>query len=136
MRFMHGRIPVETASRFQTINVTSKIANWLKEINAHNGILVVYSPHTTATVTVNEAESGLMDDILEVLKQLTYYGKQWKHNRIDNNAHAHLGSILVGNSIIIPVVEGRMELGTWQQVLFIEMDGPRRRTLRLYYLGE
>lgn len=128
-------IPVKTSSHFQLVDVTSDIRRWLSTIHAGNGLLVVYSPHTTAGVLVNEAEPGLLEDIIGLLKEITKPGFSWKHNRIDNNAHAHLGQILVGNSRVIPVAEGELGLGTWQSILFLEMDGPRSRRLRLVYIG-
>lgn len=135
-RVMHGEVHVETRSRFETVDLTRTIEDWLREKGAANGVLTIYIPHTTAAIAVNEAESGLLSDILDLLKELTRPGGGWRHNRIDNNAHAHLGNILVGPSVSVPVRKGRLLLGTWQSVLFIEMDGPRRRRVLLTFVGE
>ncbi len=126
---------ITTTARFQLIDVTDKVSKWVSSINADNGILVVYSPHTTAGIIINEAEKGLIDDILKLLTELTKPGGPWKHNLIDNNAHAHLTQILVGNSRVIPVFRGELALGTWQRIMLVEMDGPRNRKLTLTYIG-
>jgi len=112
------------------------IENWLRESNVGNGLLLVYTPHTTAALAINEYESGLRQDILEMLKSLTKPDAHWRHNLIDNNAHAHLANVIVGGDKIVPVENGKLTLGTWQRLLFIELDGPRRREVRLVYVGE
>ena len=135
-RVLHGAVSVETRRRFETIDITGRVAEWLGRMGAWSGVLTVFVPHTTAAVAVNEAEPGLMEDILELLRELTRPGAAWRHNRIDNNAHAHLGNVLVGHSATIPVIDGELALGTWQRIMFIEMDGPRRRRVRLVFTGE
>ncbi len=136
MKVEHGSIEVSTSERFEIVDITREVVGWLRSIKASNGVLTVFVPHTTATVAVNERESGLLQDILDLLKSLTNPGGPWRHNRIDNNAHAHLSNVLVGHSACIPVRDGRLLLGTWQSILFIELDGPRRRRVLLTYIGE
>ncbi len=128
-------INVNTRSRFDLVDVTSEIAGWISSLKASKGILVVYSPHTTAGIIINEAEPNLVEDIISLLKELTRPGRPWKHNTIDVNAHAHLGQILVGNSRVIPVEDSKLALGTWQRIMLVEMDGPRRRRLHLLFIG-
>ncbi|MCE4601590.1 MAG: secondary thiamine-phosphate synthase enzyme YjbQ [Desulfurococcales archaeon] len=134
-RIESTHITIPTSSRFQLVDVTSMIQDWVSSINAGDGIVLVYSPHTTAGVIVNEAEPGLMKDILDLLREVTRPEGGWRHNRIDNNAHAHLAQVLVGDSRVIPVARGSLMLGTWQRVMLLEMDGPRRRRLNLVYIG-
>ena len=83
-------------------------------------------PHCTCTVYVNENESGLVADTLEIIDKLTA-GGAWRHNRIDNNAAAHLATSIMGNAVCLPVSGGQVELGTWQRIMLIELDGPRHR---------
>ncbi|MCE4625474.1 MAG: secondary thiamine-phosphate synthase enzyme YjbQ [Desulfurococcales archaeon] len=135
-KVVHGEVGVTSRERFEVVVINREVEAWLRSIRAVDGILTVYVPHTTAAIAVNEAESGLMQDILDILKETTKPGWGWKHNRIDNNAHAHLGNILVGPSVVIPVKSGAMRLGTWQSIMFIEMDGPRRRRVLLTFTGE
>ena len=108
----------------------------MKTIKARDGLLVVYLPHTTAAVTINEPESGLRQDVIDVVKEFFRPGGPWRHNLIDVNAHAHLAAMFMGNSRVVPVVDGDLWLGTWQAILLVEMDGPRERTLQLLYVGD
>ena len=84
---------------------------------------------------MNEAEPGLLEDILDYLSGLTRPGGPWRHNRIDDNAHAHLGQATIGHHASIPLGGGRLLLGTWQRILLVEMDGPRTRRLIVTVLG-
>ena len=130
-----GEIGVETRRRFELVDVTGRVEDWLSAHGARDGVLTVFVPHTTAAILINEAEPGLMEDILSLMRELTRPGAGWMHNRIDNNAHAHLGNVLVGPSVSIPVAGGRPRLGTWQRIMLLEMDGPRRRRLVLTFIG-
>ena len=131
-----GIIPVTTRSRFDIVNVTSLVNSWLAKAGGEGGILNIHVPHTTAAILINEAEEGLLHDIVSLMRELTRPDADWQHNRIDNNAHAHLGNVLVGPGVTVPVAGGRLLLGTWQSVLLLEMDGPRRRKIILTFIGE
>lgn len=87
-------------------------------------------------VAINESESGLREDIIGLLVELSKPNAFWKHNLIDHNAHAHLSNVLVGGERVVPVINGRLALGTWQRIMVIEMDGPRSRRLLLTFIGE
>ncbi|MGD2250928.1 MAG: secondary thiamine-phosphate synthase enzyme YjbQ [Candidatus Methanofastidiosia archaeon] len=120
-------ITIKTNQRVELIDITQKVE---KVLDTNSGILLVYCTHTTAGVYVNENESGLTHDVIDVLNQLVP-PKNYQHNRIDNNADSHLKAILIGNSAVIPVRNGRLQLGTWQKVFFCEFDGPRSRKVSL-----
>jgi secondary thiamine-phosphate synthase enzyme len=92
-------------------------------------MVIVYTKHTTTAITVNENESGLKEDMLNILERVIPTGAGYEHDRIDNNADAHLRAILIGNSITVPVSGGNLDLGTWQSILFVELDGPRKRKI-------
>ncbi|MDI9645390.1 MAG: secondary thiamine-phosphate synthase enzyme YjbQ [Archaeoglobales archaeon] len=115
-------IEIETKKRVEVIDITEEV-----EKRARGDAMIVYTPHTTAAIIINEAEDGLMEDIIEILNKLAPENGKYKHNRIDNNADAHLKASLLGNSVIVPVSNGKILLGTWQRILFLEFDGPRRR---------
>ncbi len=117
------QIEINTSKRVEIIDITNRV----EELVEGNGIAVIYTPHTTTALIVNEAESGLLEDIVEVLQKLIPRGAGYKHDRIDDNADAHLRACILGNSLVIPVENGRLVLGTWQRILFVELDGPRRR---------
>jgi len=136
VRVVQGMLEARSRSRFDIVDVTGEVERWLAQIKAGNGVLVVYTPHTTAALAINEREEGLLDDIVELLKELTKPERRWKHNLVDDNAHAHLGNVIVGGDKVIPVSDGRLALGTWQRLLLLELDGPRVRRINLVYVGE
>ncbi|MEB3847249.1 MAG: secondary thiamine-phosphate synthase enzyme YjbQ [Desulfurococcales archaeon] len=127
---------VRTTSRFQVLDVTGRVEEAVSKSGVTKGLAMVYVPHTTCGITINEAEPGLMEDIVEFLREHTKPGAPWKHNRIDDNAHAHLGQSLLGHHASIPVTGGRLNMGTWQRILLVEMDGPRRRRIIITVIGE
>lgn len=135
MRVEKFSVTVRTSSRFEVVDVTDRVQEGLRSLGASDGIALISVPHTTAAVTVNEAEPGLMQDIVDAAKSLFNPQGPWKHNLVDDNAHAHLTSVFVGPSVCLPVEGGRLRLGTWQRVLLVEMDGPRTRTVEVRYLG-
>jgi len=131
-------LKLNTTSRFQLLDITGDVENTVKRSSIRNGIVVVHAPHATASIIVNEHEPGLLEDILEKVKEFTEPGSsKWRHNRIDDNAHAHIGSALFGSTRIFPVVNGRVVRGTWQNIFFLEMDGPRSvREITVLVMGE
>ena len=99
----------------------------MKKSKIATGTLLVFTPHTTTALTINEDEPGLLQDILNMLSQIVPKGEGYSHDRIDSNAHSHILASIIGSSISIPIMNGRAALGTWQSILFIELDGPRSR---------
>ncbi|MCE4618549.1 MAG: secondary thiamine-phosphate synthase enzyme YjbQ [Desulfurococcales archaeon] len=134
-RLHRETINVSTSERFDVIDVTGQIEHIVEASDISKGILHAYTPHTTAAITINEAEPGLIKDLITYIKELTKPGYKWMHNRIDNNAHAHLGQSTYGHSVTVPVEGGRLMLGTWQRILLVEMDGPRTRKIIVTVLG-
>lgn len=121
-------IEIKTQKRTELIDITDEAR---KMVNIDAGIIIAFCTHTTAGIYINENESGLKEDVLTILDQLVPQ-QSYRHNRIDNNADSHLKAILVGNSAVIPVENGRLRLGTWQRLFFCEFDGPRRR--KVYFI--
>ena len=119
-------IVVETRRRSEIVDITGEVRRKVRESGVNSGIALIYTPHTTSGLIINEAESGLIEDIVEALDEIVPK-ISFRHNRIDNNADAHIKASIVGNSVIVPVENSDLVLGTWQRILFIEFDGPRRR---------
>jgi len=117
---------VETTDRTEVLDVTDRVEAALPEDAA--GACTVFVRHTTAGVCVNEAESNLLGDLADALADLVP-DEGWQHDRLDGNADAHVRALLTGNGLSIPVVDGRLDMGTWQSVLLVECDGPRTRTV-------
>jgi len=131
-------IRVKTTERFQLIDITSRVEEIVEKSGVKNGIVLVYAPHATVAIIVNEHESGLINDLLQKAKEFTEPGSsKWRHNAIDDNAHAHIGSAFFGSDRVLPVVNGRILRGTWQNIFLLEMDGPRAtREVVVVVMGE
>ncbi len=127
-------IEIKTEEPVQVIDITRQVNDAVRESGVAEGICLVYTLHTTTGIIINEAESGLVADLLRRLASLAPPRDGYLHDRIDDNAHAHLQAVLLGNSRTIPVEEGCLALGTWQRVLFVELDGPRRRSVLIKVL--
>lgn len=127
-------LEIKTEEPVQVIDITRQVNDAVRESSVAEGICLVYTLHTTTGIIINEAESGLVADLLRRLASLAPPRDGYLHDRIDDNAHAHLQAVLLGNSRTIPVEEGCLALGTWQRVLFVELDGPRRRSVLIKVL--
>ncbi|WP_394326481.1 secondary thiamine-phosphate synthase enzyme YjbQ [Pyrococcus kukulkanii] len=122
-------VRVTTSKEVEIIDITEKVREIVRKSGVEDGIVVVFTRHTTAGIIINENESGLISDLEKTLEKLIPKGTGYSHDRIDNNAHSHLRAIILGSSVVIPVENGRLALGTWQSVLFVELDGPRTREI-------
>ena len=128
------KIILNTNKNFEIIDITSQIN---QVIDIDSGIVNVFSKHSTSAIVVNENESGLLKDLELMLGDLVSDKYSWQHDRIDNNAKSHLKSFILSSSETIPVANGKLDLGTWQSVFFIELDGPRTgRTVGLTFIGD
>ena len=121
------RLSIDTTDRLAVTDVTARVADAVPS-DVERGVCTVFVPHTTAGVVVNEAESGLLDDVEAALARLVP-DDDYAHDAVDDNADAHLRALLLGSSATVPVADGSLDLGTWQSVLFVECDGPRTRSL-------
>jgi secondary thiamine-phosphate synthase enzyme len=127
-------LKIDTNKNFEIIDITSKI-NEL--IDIEEGIISIFSKHSTSAIVVNENESCLLKDLEFTLNNIITDKYSYNHDRIDNNAKSHLKSFLLSSSECLPIKNGRLDLGTWQSVFFIELDGPRHnRTISLTMIGE
>ncbi len=120
------KFDVQTGSKEVFVDITRQVEEEVRKSNIKSGICVVYVPHTTAAVTINEnADPTVRQDILMTLRKAVPDSLPYAH--AEGNSPAHVKSSLVGASITIPIEDGRLVLGTWQGVFFCEFDGPRRR---------
>jgi len=129
-------LTVKTERRVQLVDITDDVREAVEGSGIREGIVHVYSRHTTAGVIVNEPESGLLKDVVNKLEDLVPEGAGYEHDKVDNNADAHLRAILLGSSVTLPVSDGAPVLGTWQSVLFVELDGPRTRRVLVTVVGD
>jgi len=123
---MYQTISVNTKNRIIMVDITSEVQRCVKEAGIRDGICVIYVPHTTAGITINEgADPDVCRDVLEKLAELVPYGRGYHHT--EGNADSHIKATLVGSSVTVIVEDGRLVLGTWQRIFFCEFDGPRNR---------
>ena len=127
-------IPVETHSRFEMIDITAAVQKAASEEKIESGIGLVYTPHTTAAVTINEnADPDVPRDILAALDSAVPLSANYRH--AEGNSAAHVKSSLVGASEMVIIENGRLVLGTWQSIFFCEFDGPRTRKVIIKFLA-
>jgi len=120
---------VRTQRMQDMVDITRPVADAVRQSGVADGICLVYVPHATAAVVINEnADPNVCEDILEALGQLIPEGR-WRHDRIDSNAAAHIKATILGPSETVPVRDGRLRLGTWQSLMLVELDGPRERSV-------
>ncbi len=128
------KLKIQTSKRIELIDITSEIQEEIKKSKVAEGICVISTMHTTTAIIINENESGLKEDILNLLEKLVPKAEGYRHDAIDNNADAHLKALLLGASESLPISEGKLELGTWQRIFLAELDGPRIRIVNLSIL--
>lgn len=127
-------LKINTNKNFEIIDITSQINNL---IDIEKGIISIFSRHSTSAIVVNENEQGLLNDLEFTLNNLISDKYSYSHDRIDNNARSHLKSFLLSSSECLPIKNCKVDLGTWQSVFFIELDGPRHnRTITLTIIGD
>lgn len=125
-----------TKSRRELINITEEVEKFVSG-KIKEGFVLVSAMHTTAGVIVNDADSGLMKDIDELLDSLAPFGKDYHHHHTgEDNGDSHLKSMLAHHQVIIPITNGRLDLGPWQQIFYAEFDGKRRKRVLLKAIGE
>jgi len=119
-------IYVNTNKKTQFVDITEKIGKIVKESGIKEGLCLIYVPHTTAGVTINEnADPSVQEDILSILNQVVPWTANYKH--FEGNSPAHIKASIIGSSVTVMVEKGNLILGTWQGIFFCEFDGPRHR---------
>ncbi|MCS7120051.1 MAG: secondary thiamine-phosphate synthase enzyme YjbQ [Nitrososphaerota archaeon] len=142
MKIHFGSFTISTQTKLEIRDITSNIQNVIRESNVLNGLVNIWAPHATAAVTVNENDRELWTDIIHIFERLAPIKERYEHNlkygwsNSEQNAHAHILSSIIKPSVTVPLRNGRMQLGTWQSILFIELDGPRIRTINVEIIGE
>ncbi|OPY50302.1 MAG: hypothetical protein A4E49_02777 [Methanosaeta sp. PtaU1.Bin112] len=129
-------IEIESRKSVDVIDITDQVERAVEESRAENGVVLVYSLHTTTGLAINEADEALINDILNLLQRIAPRGAGYQHDRGDGNAHAHLQAMLLGNSLLIPFEKRRLIMGMWQRILFFELDGPRKRRVSVKLLAD
>ncbi|MBC8204769.1 YjbQ family protein [bacterium] len=137
MKFHTEYLFFSTKNRREYINITPDVEKALVKSGIREGMILVSAMHITAGVYVNDAEPGIIKDFDEMLENLAPYGEDYKHHRTgEDNGDAHLKSLLTHHQVIIPVTDGKLDFGPWQQVYYAEFDGRRRKRVIIKVMGE
>ncbi len=137
MKFYTEYFWFNTRQRREYLNITSTLREILQKSEIREGMMLVSAMHITAGVYINDAEEGIISDIDEMLERLAPFGRDYRHHRTgEDNGDAHLKNILVGHQVIVPITEGQLDLGPWQQVYYAEFDGQRRKRVVVKAMGE
>ncbi|MEQ8960766.1 MAG: secondary thiamine-phosphate synthase enzyme YjbQ [Coleofasciculus sp. C2-GNP5-27] len=145
MLIVNKLLDIETEPGISIRNVTPDLEKLLATTFIYNGQILIFSRHTTTALAINENEQRLLEDIKVYLRKLAPESDRYLHNDLHlrdvpddepMNAHSHLMAMTLSTSEVIPIVDGKLALGTWQSVLFFDLDGPRKRTLFVQIAGE
>lgn len=135
MTVAHLGMRIETSKKAETIDVTERVAEKVKESKIRDGICVVTVAHTTAAIFVNEnADPDVQRDLLATLARIVPDSGDYRH--AEGNAPAHIRSVLVGGDVTLAVRDGELDLGRWQGIYFAEFDGPRTRNATVTVMGD
>ena len=127
---------ISTKNRTELVDITDMVEETVRKSGITSGICIVHSVHSTTAIVVNEHEAGLINDIIKKVQHDFPKEAGWLHNRVDDNADAHLASSYIGPTRIFPVRYGRLVRGTWQNIFLLELDGPRTRSIIIEVMGE
>ena len=142
MRSINNTVLVESQEKQQLFNLTGALTEAVHTAGIRNGFVGMYSQHTTASVFVTESQAALLDDVVQFFREVVKDGLPYKHNSPEfsdcdrQNATAHLRALLLGQSVTVPIVDGKPVLGQFQSVMLAEFDGPRRRAVHVQVFGE
>jgi len=126
-----------TAKRREYINITGECDRILRESGIKEGMMLVSAMHITAGVWVNDNEPGILQDADDMLERLAPYGSDYRHHHTgEDNGDAHLKNLLTHHQVIIPITDGRLDLGPWQTIFYCEFDGRRRKRVVVKVIGE
>ena len=137
MKFHTQYLTFNTKKHREYINITPEVEKAVRASGAAEGMVLVSAMHITAGVFVNDAESGLLQDIDEWLEKLAPFQDNYRHHRTgETNGDSHLKNLLVHHEVILPITQGKLDLGPWQQVFYAEFDGQRSKRLVIKVMGE
>jgi secondary thiamine-phosphate synthase enzyme len=139
---VHGEtLVIQTNQRIELVDLTDRIMAFVRKLDIREGLVNLWSMHTTCAVLINEFQTALLADIKRLLEGVVARDAEWMHNDPDHsdcdrmNADSHLRAMLLGHSLTLQISGGELVIGQWQRILAAELDGPRARTLRIQAFG-
>ncbi len=127
---------IQTKTRYEIVDITDRVQAFLEKSALGDGFILVSTMHITASIFVNDHESGLWQDIMSWLEELAPYGLDYKHHLTgEDNADAHLKRMVLGHQVLVPVTGSKLDLGTWERVHYGEFDGQRPKRILMKAIG-
>jgi len=137
MKFHTEYLTFNTKKHREYINITQQVETALRKSGIKDGMILVSAMHITAGVYVNDAEDGLIQDIDAWLEGLAPFREDYKHHRTgEDNGDSHLKSLIIHHEVIVPVTNGKLDFGPWQQIYYAEFDGQRSKRVVVAVMGE
>lgn len=137
MKFLTEYLWFNTKKHREYINITSEVDNIVHKSGVKEGMVLVSAMHITASVYVNDAENGLIQDIDDWLQKLAPEGINYRHHRTgETNGDSHLKNLITSHQVIVPIINGKLDLGPWQQIYYGEFDGQRKKRVVVKVMGE
>ena len=137
MKSYHEYLFFNTDKRRGYLNITPQVEKIVDASGVAEGMVLVSAMHITAGIYINDAEDGLIADIDEWVDKLAPFGPDYQHHRTgEDNGDAHLKNLLIGSQVVLPITEGRIDFGPWQQVYYAEFDGRRKKRVVVKVIGE
>ncbi len=137
MRSYREELSFETETRRAYINITTKVEAAVKKSGIKEGLALVNAMHITASVYINDDESGLIQDFDEFLEGLAPFGRDYRHHRTgEDNGDAHLKRQVMGREVLVAITRGKLDFGPWEQIFYGEFDGRRRKRVLIKIIGE
>lgn len=139
MKHLREELWFQTQSRRDYINITDKVQKVVNASGVQHGLCLVNAMHITASVYINDAESGLIEDYDQWLEQLAPHAptSRYKHNRTgEDNADAHLKRQIMGREVVVAITDGQLDFGPWEQIFYAEFDGRRKKRVLVKVIGE
>lgn len=138
MKVFTSAIRIKSKAKTEEVNITNQVEAVILESNVQEGMALVFTGHTTASLHLNNIDKDLEQDFQNYLKEVVPNKPDYLHNKGEygRNADAHIKAVLVGNSVTVPITKGRISLGQWQGIYFSEFDGPRSRLISIKVFGD
>lgn len=137
MKVVIEELHFTTKGEIDMVDITDEVERFVERAGVRDGHVLIFVPGATGAVVALENEDGLVEDFKRMMEELIPKGKGYRHDIIDNNAHSHLRASLLGPSLALPVIKGKLVKGIWQQIFFVELDvRPRHRKVVMHLIGE
>ncbi len=137
MKFATEYLWFNTEKKREYINITNKVEEIVHKSGVKEGMVLVSAMHITASIYVNDAESGLIQDIDEWLEKIAPFNVNYRHHRTgETNGDAHLKNLLMHHEVVVPITNGKLDFGPWQQIFYGEFDGQRRKRVIVKVMGD